>query len=365
MQRVHKESWAHILASRRSKELSAVSDHAELVCNTVFCLASVLSRSSVDALAVSHPKEHKYILKSFDVIELWYGGDRHGPSVRLPGQVQALVRELREAAKHGEVSKLITMLDDRNRHLTDVADPTMLENSALHAASLCGRREAVRVLLECGASPNSRDRESYTPLHSSAVCGDAEVAQNLIAAGAEVNWSTDQFRTPLHVAAMHGNVEVIKVLLRYGAKIDVADAIGSTPFHLAVGYKRTEAVRELLLAGANIQKRNFHGRWGLHEAQFWRELELERTSEEKLAESLIKAMVLKVCRKEINLTEIDLPSRERNRDYLLHDYGWEPELPPSSRLPLSPRPVNLQPEREEEPEPVRDSGESRSSFHLV
>lgn len=47
--------------------------------------------------------------------------------MRYADEVQELSRNVREAAKKGEVGKLQVLLEPRNRHLVDVADPSTLQ----------------------------------------------------------------------------------------------------------------------------------------------------------------------------------------------------------------------------------------------
>jgi hypothetical protein len=98
-----------------------------LRCSKSTCLAAVLNASALDSLAEAHPEAHRHILRHINVIGLWFGGDRHGASVRHADEVQEWARNLREAAKEGQVGKLQLLLEPRNRHLVDAADPSTLQ----------------------------------------------------------------------------------------------------------------------------------------------------------------------------------------------------------------------------------------------
>ena len=91
------------------------------------CLAAVLTPAALDILTEAHPEAHRYIMRHINVTGLWFGGDRYGTSVRHADEVQDWARNLREAAKKGEVGKLQLLLEARNRHLVDVADPSTLQ----------------------------------------------------------------------------------------------------------------------------------------------------------------------------------------------------------------------------------------------
>ena len=70
----------------------------------------------------------------------------------------------------------------------------------LHMASLNGHTENVRILLEFGAKPRSRNRWKETPLHKAALNGHLEIVRLLIEAGADVNARTVRGETPIGYA---------------------------------------------------------------------------------------------------------------------------------------------------------------------
>ena len=77
--------------------------------------------------------------------------------------------------------------------------------------------DAVRVLLEAGASVGARSLTGFTALLFAAREGDCTVAQLLLDGGADVNESSDDGSTPLLVAAVRGHVELAMLLLARGA----------------------------------------------------------------------------------------------------------------------------------------------------
>jgi ankyrin repeat protein len=79
--------------------------------------------------------------------------------------------------------------------------------------------ETVRLLLEHGASPNVRERETkLTPLHYAALRGDANIARLLIEHGAHLNPIDSDGQSPLAIAHCCDHEQVVKVLLQHGAK---------------------------------------------------------------------------------------------------------------------------------------------------
>src|SRR5687767_9324547 len=55
----------------------------------------------------------------------------------------------------------------------------------LHAAAAVCDHEIIRMLLDRGANPNSRQQLDYTPLHTAGARGDIEMAKLLLARGAD------------------------------------------------------------------------------------------------------------------------------------------------------------------------------------
>ena len=100
----------------------------------------------------------------------------------------------------------------------------------------------VRIALENGANPNTRDYRGLTPLHYAAKEGDVETVKILLERGANPNVKDNDGWTPLHYAAYEGHVDVVKILLERGANPRIADNEGYIPLDYAKG----SAIRSLL-----------------------------------------------------------------------------------------------------------------------
>ncbi|PQQ05625.1 hypothetical protein Pyn_23676 [Prunus yedoensis var. nudiflora] len=87
-----------------------------------------------------------------------------------------------------------------------------------------GQQEAVKVLLEHHANPNSENDDSITPLLSSVAAGSLPCLELLIQAGAKVNISAGG-ATPLHIAADIGSPEILQLLLKAGADPNITDEV--------------------------------------------------------------------------------------------------------------------------------------------
>ena len=107
----------------------------------------------------------------------------------------------------------------------------------LHSASLYGRLDIVRFLLDHGATSNSEDKLGQTPLHLVAK-GEhnleqdrVRTAQLLLDRGADVNARTENDATPLHLASYLGRIDIARVLLDRGASANSKGRKGRTPLH--------------------------------------------------------------------------------------------------------------------------------------
>ena len=74
----------------------------------------------------------------------------------------------------------------------------------LHAAASVGDLETMRLLLERGADPNTRQELDFTPLHGAAARGDVEMARLLLAHGAGREPKSSDGKSPADVAREHG-----------------------------------------------------------------------------------------------------------------------------------------------------------------
>jgi cytohesin len=133
--------------------------------------------------------------------------------------------------------------------------PVFEGDTPLSLATICSRRDLVELLLQRGADPNVRLRDSFAALH---LAESADIATLLIAHGASTTARGYEDRTPLHQAAMQGRLDVATVLLAHGSDIESKDEQGRTPLHLAVDQPASspEIVALLLRHGANANARS-------------------------------------------------------------------------------------------------------------
>lgn len=132
-----------------------------------------------------------------------------------------------QTSQIGDVHLLRKALDNLNCNInrSDVDGDT-----ALHLACLHGHLACVQVLLERGASLDSKDEDGAIPLHDASSRGFTEVVQALLDAAE--------------------NQDHIKRLL------DTTDIDGETPLHCAARGEHLEVAQLLIKAGASPNKRN-------------------------------------------------------------------------------------------------------------
>ncbi|KAL8731710.1 MAG: hypothetical protein Q9181_004209 [Wetmoreana brouardii] len=159
--------------------------------------------------------------------------------------------------------------------------------NALAVASHCGNEGVVRLLLQYGATVDTRDASAFCPSHLAAMRGHygvmelllqeharidepgpngetplriasdkgyLEVAELLLRAKAKVN-ARDKKRlsTPLHTAAMNGDEAMIDLLIRHGAHLEVKDGELMTPLHYACEAGKDRVVALLLKQKATLE----------------------------------------------------------------------------------------------------------------
>ncbi|XP_070579650.1 transient receptor potential cation channel subfamily A member 1-like [Ptychodera flava] len=107
--------------------------------------------------------------------------------------------------------------------------------SALHCAAYYDRSDVTAILLQYGASVNSRiGQHQITPLHLAAKQDSGKTMEILVKNGAKIFAKDAKGAAPLHQAARHGSEQAAEILLTCeGADPNVKDDDGLTPLHLS------------------------------------------------------------------------------------------------------------------------------------
>ncbi|MDG2176772.1 MAG: ankyrin repeat domain-containing protein [Gammaproteobacteria bacterium] len=119
---------------------------------------------------------------------------------------------LLDAAKTGDASTALTLLNNDNINIRDSTGTT-----ALHWAVYNDQPELVAALIETGSNVETANNYGASPLGEAAITGNPDVIDMLLAAGADPDASNPEGQTALMVLARTENIEAATVLLEHGA----------------------------------------------------------------------------------------------------------------------------------------------------
>ena len=160
------------------------------------------------------------------------------------------------------------MTAGRSRFLTPIGLAVLLMGAGGARPSLIDAarntdREALRTLLQQGASVNATEADGTTALHWASYRDDLESADVLLRAGAKVNTANDLGVTPLWTASLNGSAAMVRRLLQAGANPNLALLAGETPVMVASRSGNPDVVEQLLAKGANPNARGARGQTAL------------------------------------------------------------------------------------------------------
>ncbi|KAF8570528.1 hypothetical protein P879_01383 [Paragonimus westermani] len=153
------------------------------------------------------------------------------------------------AAKLEKPKEMIMTLVAGGAHLDFRAEDTM---TPLHRAAATGNYEAIKVLLDLGQSPNTRDQYDLTPLYY-AVINDtiALCAERLLYDHSILGTTDEAGLQEIHQACRFGRVQHLETLIAYGADINSQTSKnGNTPLHICAFTGQEACARLLLFRGA-------------------------------------------------------------------------------------------------------------------
>jgi ankyrin len=205
--------------------------------------------------------------------------------------------------------------------------------TALMIAVLENQQQAIDLLLEAGASPNSQTRKGPTPAFvppcKGTGCGSEGVGINRGGVPdrgrrAEVKGGM----TPLLYAARDGRLSSARRLADAGADLELADANGIRPLLMALLNGKLDVASFLLSKGANINADDFWGRTPLWAAVEYRNLDMNNNDQDSPTDNgvdrppflpFIKALL--DAGANLNARTRELPPARRWL-YSLNDVSW-------------------------------------------
>ena len=130
----------------------------------------------------------------------------------------------------------------------------------LHWAATRRDTEAVKTLLDYGASPNVLSFTRLSPLHRAVEFGALDCVASLLKAGANVNQQNKRGRAPLHYACrLDDGGSIARLLLDSGAHVNMRDFGQATPIFEAILHNRVPQVKMLIQEGADVSVANKDG----------------------------------------------------------------------------------------------------------
>jgi ankyrin repeat protein len=106
----------------------------------------------------------------------------------------------------------------------------------IHTAVLTENMTALKQHIAAGTNINEKDPfGGSSPLISASLFGKTEMAKVLIEAGADLNFQNNDGSTALHTAAFFCRPEIVRILLDKGADKTLKNKFGATPYQSVAG----------------------------------------------------------------------------------------------------------------------------------
>jgi len=137
------------------------------------------------------------------------------------------------------VAMLATLAACKGKSTTtqQASSSTKVEAPAIdiHTAVVSGNIEALKQHLAAGTNINEKDPfGGSSPLISASLFGKTDMAKILIDAGADLNFQNNDGSTALHTSAFFCRPEIVQLLLDKGANKTIKNKFGSTAYESMV-----------------------------------------------------------------------------------------------------------------------------------
>lgn len=180
----------------------------------------------------------------------------------------ALCRMLSDAGAAGDSAQNAHLIAAVRSGDNDAAKAALSQGASANAVidqgitvlmAAAGNVAMTRMLIECGASVERKDKQGRTALFWHALRGSLTEVELLLAAGANVEATDTDGHTCLMYAAASGTQAVVEKLLAEGAPINAANHDGRTALAIAVGRGNGAAAVKIIRAGANVAMKGSDG----------------------------------------------------------------------------------------------------------
>jgi len=161
--------------------------------------------------------------------------------------------------RQGNLGSLRALLAGRTRGtaLTALLDARLAPESQftlLTCAAWWGQADAVRLLLESGASTGPTTRRGSTALYIACQKDQLDCVRLLLGANADADQANEDGVTPLYIACQKGYLECVRLLLGASAAVNQARGDGVTPLYIACQEGQLECAQLLLEAGGAVDQ---------------------------------------------------------------------------------------------------------------
>ncbi|XP_012146062.2 uncharacterized protein LOC100881760 isoform X6 [Megachile rotundata] len=202
-------------------------------CGHFFCSHCILNHSEcvkcntpVQPLEISNDHLVKHLVSSCDIIaeliqekNLW-----NTTTTNLNNLTQISTQVSTTTEARTKVTNVNYRIPKKN-----IDKPNDKGETKLHSACLKNQEEHVKGLLRLGANPNTKDNAGWTPLQEVVCYGYINICKLLLECGALPNTPGLENRRALHEAALNNRLQEAEMLLKYGARKDVFDDSGKKP----------------------------------------------------------------------------------------------------------------------------------------
>ncbi|KFO28635.1 Ankyrin repeat and SOCS box protein 15 [Fukomys damarensis] len=122
----------------------------------------------------------------------------------------------------------------------------------LTLAVKAGLEENVKILLEKGVCPNTKNDKGETPLLIAVKRGSFDMASALIKHNTSLDQPCVKQWSAMHEAAKQGRKDIISLLLNHGGNVHLRDGFGVTPLGIAAEHGHCDVLEHLIHKGGDV-----------------------------------------------------------------------------------------------------------------